>query len=275
MDFIKIVDALIAALYFCGAAVHVGGAVAGRARAVRAGAALTLCGFAMHTGVLGVMLAVQWSAELTRSDFYFSLLAWSLLLIFFVLWWRLSASFLGLVAAPLALILFVSSMALGGGRLPLPPALSGLFFGLHIGALFTAIGLLAMACAAGAAYIAIDHKIKAKEKLSGFFKTLPPLSTFDRMNRLAVSAGFPLYTLGLLSGFIWAGFTWGKTFSWDPKEVAAIFIWLLYAFLFHQRVMLGWQGRKTAWMVIWVFGLTLASMIGINFLLPTHHSFKS
>ncbi|MBF0482935.1 MAG: cytochrome C assembly protein, partial [Desulfovibrionaceae bacterium] len=84
MDFIKIVDALIAALYFCGAAVHVGGAVAGRARAVRAGAALTLCGFAMPTGVLGVMLAVQWSAELTRSDFYFSLLARGLLLRFFV-----------------------------------------------------------------------------------------------------------------------------------------------------------------------------------------------
>ena len=39
MDFIKIVDALIAALYFCGAVVHVAGAVAGRKKALRAGAA--------------------------------------------------------------------------------------------------------------------------------------------------------------------------------------------------------------------------------------------
>jgi ABC-type transport system involved in cytochrome c biogenesis permease subunit len=51
-------------------------------------------------------------------------------------------------------------------------------------------------------------------------------------------------------------------------------VWFLYALLFHQRVMLGWRGRKTAVLLIWVFAISVVSLVGINFLAPSHHSFK-
>ena len=264
---------LVLAAYFFGATLHLLGVVSGRKKLRHAGEALTVSGFALHTMDLLVLLAAEGGAALLLGEFYFSLLAWSLLLICLFLWWRLRLEMLGLLAAPLALFLFLSSQAVTAQRMPLPKALGGLFFGLHIGALFLAISLLAMACGAGVAYLYLERKIKTKEKLSGFSKALPALSTCDTVNRWAVGAGFPLYTVGLLSGFIWAKLTWNRIFSYDPKEILAIGVWLLFAFLFHQRLFLGWRGRKTAKLAIWIFGLTLVSLLVINFFVPTHHSF--
>lgn len=273
MPALNILFLLVVAGYFLGAVTHLVGVGTGKAGLRRAGWLLTVGGFVCHTLDLAALLVVEGGMAFLSGEFYFSLLAWSLLLICLFLWWRLRLGMLGLIASPLALFLFLSSQAVTAARMPLPKALGGLFFGLHIGALFLAISLLAMACGAGAAYLYLERKIKTKEKLSGFAKALPALSTCDTVNRWAVAAGFPLYTLGLLSGFVWAKLTWNRIFSYDPKEITAICIWMLFAFLFHQRLMLGWQGRKPARMAIWLFGLTLVSMLVINFYMPTHHSF--
>ncbi len=264
---------LVLAGYFAGATLYLLGVVSGKTGLRRAGAGLTATGFALHTADLAVLLAGEGGTALLSGEFYFSLLAWCLLLICLFLWWRLRLGMLGVLAAPLALFLFLSSQAVTATRMPLPKALGGLFFGLHIGAFFLAISLLAMACGAGVAYLYLERKIKTKEKLRGVSKALPALSTCDTVNRWAVAVGFPLYTVGLLSGFIWAKLTWNRIFSYDPKEITAIGVWLLFAFLFHQRMFLGWRGRKTARMAIWIFSLTLVSLLVINFFMPTHHSF--
>jgi len=261
-------------LYLAGTVLFLAGALWRVNGLRRAGNAAAILGFVLHTACLGLSLRAEAGGTALRAEFYFSLLAWSLLLIFFFLWWRLRMDFLALLASPLALILFLSSQAVGGAR-PLPETLSGLFFGLHIGSLFLAISLLAMACATGTGYLYLERKIKTKEKLTGFARALPSLSTFDQANQWAVTGGFPLYTIGLVSGFLWAKLTWHRIFSWDPKEVVAIFIWLLFAFLFHQRLFQGWRGRKTAWLAIWVFALSIVSMLVINFFMPTHHSFAA
>ena len=273
MPAISLLFHLVLAGYFAGATLYLLGVVTARPWLRQAGAACTMAGFAFHTADLGILLGTEYGTALLSGEFYFSLLAWSLLAICLFLWWRLRLGMLGLLTAPLALFLFLSSQAVTATRIPLPKALSGLFFGLHIGALFLAISLLAMACGAGVAYLFLERKIKTKEKLTGFAKSLPALSTCDTVNRWAVAVGFPLYTVGLLSGFIWAKLTWNKIFSYDPKEITAIAIWLLFAFLFHQRLFLGWRGRKTARLAIWIFSLSLVSMLCINFFVPTHHSF--
>ncbi len=272
---INVLYLFVTALYFCGAALQIGGALGRKDAMRRMGNYFAAGGFALHTLDLAMVLTLERGLALLQGEFYFSLLAWVLLLIFFLAWWKLKLDFLGLIASSLALILFLASHAITASRLPLPQSLGPLFFGMHIGALFLSIGLLGMAFGAGMAYIYMERKIKTKEKLAGFAKALPSLNAFDLVNMWAVNAGFPLYTLGLVSGFFWAKLVWNRFFSWDPKEITAIFIWILFAFLFHQRLFLGWRGRKTAWMAIWVFCLTLVSMLVINFLMPTHHGFQA
>jgi len=273
MGFAEIVFYAVLALYLTGSASHICG-VFSKARAPRLlGGAASGAGFALHGLWLALLLAKDPSQALASGEFYLSLFSWSLVLTLFILWLKLGMSFLGLIATPLALVLLLGSQAVTAARLPLPSSLAGLFFGLHIGTLFCSMGLMAMAGAAGAAYLKLERRIKAKEKLTGVWAHLPSLDRLDAANRLAVAAGFPLYTVGLVSGFLWAGLTWKRFFSWDPKEITAVFIWLLFAYLFHQRLALGWRGRKTAWLAIWVCGLTFLSMLGINFFVKTHHSF--
>ncbi len=263
----------VIALYLAGSGGHICGLLTRKERPRIVGGVLTGLGFALQALSLCLMLAAGPALALASGEFYISLLSWCLLLVLFILWVRLKLSFLALIATPLATILLMGSRSVTTSSVQLPEALSGLFFGLHIGSLFCSIALLAMASAAGFGYLMLERRIKTKEKLKGAWAAMPSLESLDKANRTSVSVGFPLYTVGLISGFIWAGVTWGRFFSWDPKEIVAVFIWLLFAFLFHQRIALGWRGRKPAKLAIVVFALCLASILIVNFLLKTHHSF--
>jgi ABC-type transport system involved in cytochrome c biogenesis permease subunit len=80
-----------------------------------------------------------------------------------------------------------------------------------------------------------------------------------------------MLTLGLVSGFVYAKSVWGNFWSWDPKEVWAGITWLLYAALLHQRLTVGWRGRRAAIMAIIGFAAVLFTFLGVNFLLEGHH----
>ena len=274
MTSFRLFEFLIAFLYFGGTILFLAGQVTHRDLLKKVSIWITVAGFGLHS--IDLLLTWMGSGGLgaDQGPFYFSLLSWSFLVIFFGFWWRLRTDFLALIASPLALIVFTSSLAISSSTQPIPQTFGGLWFGLHIGALFLSIALLAMAFGSGLTYLYLEKKIKTKARIKGLSRDLPSLNTCDRVNHVSVMTGFPLYTVGILSGFIWAAFTWKRMFSWDPKEVVSLIIWLVFAYLFHQRLAIGWNGRKPAKMAIWLFILTIASMLFINFFVPTHHQFQ-
>ncbi len=274
MTSFRLFELCIAFLYFSGALVFLSGLVAHREFLKRISIWATVLGFGLHSIDLLITWLDSQGLGAGQGPFYFSLLSWSFLVIFFGFWWRLRMEFLALIASPLALIIFTSSLAISSSTQPIPQTLGGLWFGLHIGALFLSIALLAMAFGSGVTYLYLEKKIKTKERLKGLSRDLPSLNTCDRVNHVSVMTGFPLYTIGILSGFIWAAFTWKRMFSWDPKEIVSLVIWLVFAYLFHQRLAIGWNGRKPAKTAIWLFVLVIASMLFINFFVPTHHQFQ-
>lgn len=270
----RLFDLLIALLYLTGSVSYPLGLVLRRPPLKKAAVWTSVAAFALHTVDLGVRFVEIGAVNLQQGQFYMSLLAWFVVLIFFVLWRRLKHDFLSMITAPLALVLFSSSLAVRTQVLAVPEHFSALWFSMHVGTIFVSLGLITMAFGAGVAYLHLEKIIKTKAKMPGFSKDLPSLETFDRANHWAVSIGFPLYTISLMSGFLWASFTWKKVISWDPKELISIVIWVIFAVLFHQRTALGWRGRKPAKTAILLFALCLVSMVGVNFLLPTHHSFR-
>ncbi len=273
MDWFNFFRLLIVALYLLGTILLTWGTLRRNQQMTRIGTGIAIAGFVLHTLELGHFIT-NYSFKVQTDAFYIRLLSWSMLAIFFFLWWRLKLAFLALSTSPLALLLFVAAMRMPKKSMLIDTSFSGLFFWLHICSLYLSLSLLTVAFGAGIVFIYLNRKIKSKEKLLGFQKDLPALSTFDRVNHLAAVIGFPLFTLGILSGFIWAGSTWGKTVSWDPKEIVSIFVWIVYCFWFTQRLLHGWRGRKPALLAICVFCFTIVSLLGVNFLLPTHHSFK-
>lgn len=260
--------------YGAGTVLTLAGVITRRQGLRNAGMACALLGFIVHFLDLGHTTS-QPGNSLTEGSFYFSLLAWAFILGWFVAWRVFKLGFLALTVSPLALLFYISSLAAHRLSVVIPKGLTPWFFGLHVGTLFLSLAVLGVAFGAGMTFLHLESKIKTKEKLSGFRLDLPSLATCDRVNYWAVMIGFPLYTLGLASGFVWARATWHKYVTWDPKEIVALGIWFIFAYLFHQRIVLGWRGRKPAIFAMWIFALAIGSMFFINLLLPGHHSFTA
>lgn len=116
-----------------------------------------------------------------------------------------------------------------------------------------------------------EHQVEIKA--GGLPKGSPALSALDKINAFTTTVGFPLFTAGVLFGFISARINWGTILSGDPKEFISLVVWGLYAWLFHQRFTQGWQGRKPAILAIWIFTVCAFSLIVVNLFMTTHHSF--
>jgi len=94
----------------------------------------------------------------------------------------------------------------------------------------------------------------------------PSLDLLDEISYKAVSLGYPLYTVGaLFAGAIWAEQAWGSFWSWDPKEVGALIVWLFYSGYLHARYQRGWKGARAAMLVVAGFLMVLLSFFGNYF----------
>lgn len=204
---------------------------------------------------------------------YLQMLAWFLVLCGIGGWWKLRMEAPLIFASPLALVLFLLSWRYLHSQVRLPESVSGSFYALHIGSLFLSLGLMALAFGAGVLFLYLEKKIKAKSPLVGFCRDFPALAILDKVNAMTTLTGFPLYTVGMLAGFVWAGSAWGSMVSGDPKEIISVVVWLLYALLFHMRLAQGRRGRKPALLAIWLFALCVFSILVVNSFMNTHHAF--
>jgi ABC-type transport system involved in cytochrome c biogenesis permease subunit len=135
----------------------------------------------------------------------------------------------------------------------------------------TGEALFALASCAGAMYLVQDYLIKNKKGRS-FSQLLPSLIDLDRINHICLLGGFPLLTLGVLVGSVWARTAWGSQWQWDPKQILTLATWFLYALLLHQRLIIGWRGHKAALFSILAFLFLLCGVVLSRFA-PTLHSF--
>ena len=234
---------------------------------------LIAAGFAAHTVLIAQSFLFRGIEEFSRGQLV-QVMAWSLVFVYCVTWWRLRFSVLGLTAGPLALALFFFS-TVSGGTLEgsLPAAMTGAFFVLHLVVLSLSFGLVTLGMGSSLYFLNLHRKLKSKKISAETDANTPALATVDRINRLVVLWGFPLFTLGLTAGFAWARVERGEAVSADPKEVASILLWLLFALVFMQRFVLGWQGRKAALMLVTLFVAMLGSGIIVNVFLSSHHNF--
>ena len=104
----------------------------------------------------------------------------------------------------------------------------------------------------------------------------PYLSLADRLDNYSyrvLALGFPLLTVGILSGAVWANEAWGSYWSWDPKETWALITWLVFAIYLHARILKGWTGRKPAIIATFGFFVVWFCYLGVNLLGTGLHSY--
>jgi cytochrome c-type biogenesis protein CcsB len=95
----------------------------------------------------------------------------------------------------------------------------------------------------------------------------------DNLSYRILGVGFPLLTIGILSGAVWANEAWGSYWSWDPKETWALLTWLVFAIYLHTRITKGWQGKKPAIIASLGFFIVWICFLGVNLLGEGLHSY--
>ncbi len=97
--------------------------------------------------------------------------------------------------------------------------------------------------------------------------------TLDNISYRIIGLGFPLLTIGIIAGAVWANEAWGSYWSWDPKETWALITWLIFAAYLHARITRGWQGRKPAILATTGFFVVWICYLGVNLLGKGLHSY--
>ena len=103
--------------------------------------------------------------------------------------------------------------------------------------------------------------------------SLPPIETLDSLLYKTVGIAFPLLTLLLITGAVWANESWGRYWGWDSKEVGALVSWMAYAGYLHTRIAHGWRGRRSAYFALLGFVLVVFTWLGVSYLLKGLHSY--
>lgn len=102
---------------------------------------------------------------------------------------------------------------------------------------------------------------------------LPPLKNIDSLLYRTVGVAFPLLSLLLITGAVWANESWGRYWGWDSKEVGALVAWMAYAGFLHTRIAHGWRGRRSAYFALLGFALVIFTWLGVSFIIPGLHSY--
>jgi cytochrome c-type biogenesis protein CcsB len=97
--------------------------------------------------------------------------------------------------------------------------------------------------------------------------------TLDNISYRIIGLGFPLLTIGIIAGAVWANEAWGSYWSWDPKETWALITWLVFAAYLHARITRGWQGRRPAIIAASGFLVVWICYLGVNLLGKGLHSY--
>lgn len=132
---------------------------------------------------------------------------------------------------------------------------------LHITSIYLSYFAFLVASAAAALYLAQDYFLKNKEA-GIIFDQLPNLSFLDQLNYTAVGSGFPIFTISIITGFVWAKHTRGAALNLNQREIYAIVLWLIYALILHVRLSVKMRGRRVAQWSLVAFCVIILSLFG-------------
>lgn len=201
--------------------------------------------------------------------------AWTIILIFAVVDLKYRYRVIGAFVVPFALFgMAWAQLGLNSGIEPLVPALQSNWLLYHVVTCFLGYAAFAVACGVSIMYLIATRTGLSEEGSRGaILNMFPPSKLLDVINYKAIMVGFPLLTLGIITGAAWANYAWGTYWSWDPKETWSLIVWFVYAAFLHARLTRGWVGRRAAWLSIVGFAATIFCYLGVNLLLSGLHSY--
>lgn len=194
-------------------------------------------------------------------------------------------TWLGAITAPTALF----TTAFANFSLPLEmqrssalvPALQSNWLMMHVTVMILSYAALIFGCLLSIGFLILTFSLSSdayEQQISNTKTTNKSLKVqwaqnLDNLSYRMLGLGFPLLTIGILSGAVWANEAWGSYWSWDPKETWALLTWLVFAIYLHTRITKNWQGKKPAMIASFGFFVVWVCYLGVNLLGEGLHSY--
>jgi cytochrome c-type biogenesis protein CcsB len=232
--------------------------------------ALLVLVWTAHTSAIGLRWAESYRMGIGHaplSNLYESLVffSWTIALALLLVRWRFAVDTVVLLGLPLVFLTMASTFLLDHNIRPLIPALQSNWLVAHVITCF--LGYASFAVSFVAALLLLLSR-----GVASLGKRLPQRETLDEIVYRSVLVGFPLLTVGIITGAAWADYAWGNYWTWDPKETWSLATWLVYSAFLHARLARGWRGRRMAVLSVLGFAAVLFTYFGVNYL-PGLHSY--
>ena len=205
-------------------------------------------GFALHVASIAIRAMDVHYLPLTQRYEGFSFFAALATLGFLIAYAKYRVAPLSVFAFPLIFIMtFVANLFYDPSS-SIPPVLRSNWLYIHTPLVFLGYAALFIAFAAAIMYLIQERALKSKHA-TRFYNWLPSLDICDDLAYKSLAIGFPLITLGIITGALWAQAVWG-VWAGDAKVLFSFLTWLVYMLLIFYRLIAGWRGRKAAYLYI-------------------------
>lgn len=214
-----------------------------RPRSARIAPITLAIGGALHGTYITLASFVAHVCPVESVHFALSVASLVVIVAYFVARLKYRIAVLGAFVAPfsLAFLLGTRFANLGDVGERLPPA----FLALHVAANLVGDALFLLACASACLYLFAEKRLKEK-RVTGVLGRLPPLDALDRAEHRFLLVGFPMLTLGIISGTVWAAKLEAGNAGDVLRAVFGYVTWIVFAGVLALRAAAGWRGRRAA-----------------------------
>ena len=228
-------------------------------------------GFVAHTFGLGLRWYVSGHAPWSNGYESLIYISWATILAGFVFARKSSFS---LMATSIVggLALFVAHLSWMDPQITtLVPVLKSYWLTLHVSVISASYGFLALGAILG--FLALILFILRSEKRPGIDHSIRELLRIDEMTLMI---GLALLSIGNILGAVWANESWGRYWSWDPKETWTFISMLIYAAILHFRFIPPLKsGFAFAVGSLLSYLSILMTYFGVNYYLSGMHSYAA
>jgi cytochrome c-type biogenesis protein CcsB len=231
--------------------------------------------------ILFFILASRWltSGYFPLSNLYESLLflSWCLLFALKIIESKTKSKLIGAVVLPIILLIILFATLILPKPMqyssPLVPSLQSNWLMMHVSMMMFSYSILILGSLLSILMLVLIKTKNIIFTLNSSVTNKNLITNLDNWSYRTIGLGFPLLTIGIISGAVWANEAWGSYWSWDPKETWALITWLIFAAYIHARLSKGWEGEKAAILGSCGFFVVWVCYLGTNFLGQGLHSY--
>ena len=176
---------------------------------------------------------------------------------------------LGAVVMPTAFLMMGFALMGTTEAKALPPTLRSGWLAVHV--IFAKLMVASMIVAVALSIFYLLNR-KGGNRYKGRIAKLPAPGVLDDYAYRVTAFGFIALTVMIIAGSIWANYSWGEYWSWDPTETWSLVVWLIYGLYLHGRITFRWRGTTSAWYLVASFAFAIIAFFVIPYFVKSLHS---